>query len=188
MKYKNLTAVPGVIPLALALLVATSSSPPAHAQLKGITGTGLYDFLIQTNCFALSAQQDTRTPYWITDGTYPDNRVPLLATGTAKGIVRTVDLADQVKFFSSNPAVVQAPAVIQAIGGVPYQPTDVWFTIKAPSRPMDVDVTAVSSVTSVIGAVAQLGQPKRVTRKFRVYPPQRISKAAIVPARPRIRQ
>ena len=186
MKHRTPGGIRRAAPIALVLLLATGTSLPVHAQLKGVTGTGLYDFLIQTNCFALSAQQDTRTPYWITDGTYPDNRVPLLATGTAKGIVRTVDLADQVKFFSSNPAVVQAPAVIQAvgaIGGVPYQPTDVWFTIKPPSRPMDVDVTAVSSVTSVIGAVAQLGQPTRVTRKFRVYPPQKISKAAIVPAR-----
>lgn len=173
-------------PLAIALLMGTAL--PAQAQLKGLTGSGLYDFLVQTNCVALSEQQDTRTPDWITDGTYPNNRVPLLAAGMAQGIVRTVDLPDQVKFFSSNPAVIEAPAKIQAvgaIGGVPYQPTDVFFTVNASSRPRDVDITAVSSTTTVIGAVARLGQPTRVTRKFRVYPPQRISKAATVPARKR---
>lgn len=168
------------------LLLAPGIGGPAHAQLKGLTGSGLYDFLIQTNCFAVSAQADTRTPYWLFDGTYPDNRVPLLAAGTAKGIVRTVDLADQVSFSSSHPSIVQPPPKIQAvgaIGGVPYQPTEVFFTIKAPSRPTDVDVTAEGSATSVVGAVASLGQPKRVTRKFRVYPPQKISKAVIAPAK-----
>lgn len=171
---------------AFALLFALGAGMPANAELKGITGSGLYDFLIQTNCFAVAEQADTRTPYWIFDGTYPDNRVPLLAAGTAKGIVRTVDMADQVSFFSSNPAVVQTPAKIQAvgaIGGVPYQQTETYFTIKAPSRPTDVDITAEGSATSVIGTVARLGKPKRVTRHFRVYPPQKISSAAIAPAK-----
>src|SRR5690606_10061815 len=155
-------ARPGrMAPMTCALLCTLGTSLPAHAQLKGLTGSGLYDFLIQTNCFAVSEQADTRTPNWLCNGTYPDNRVPILAPGTAKGIVRTVDLADQVSFFSSNPAVVQAPAKIQAvgaIGGVPYQPTDVFFTIKAPSAPTNVDITAEGSATSVVGTVAQLGQ------------------------------
>lgn len=171
-------------PVTCALLCTAGTSLPAHAQLQGLTGSGLYDFLIQTNCFALSEQTNTRTPNWVFDGTYPDNRVPLLAPGTAKGIVRTVELADQVSFFSSNPAVIHAPNKIQAvgaIGGVRYQPTEVFFSIKTPSAPTNVDVTAEGSVTSVVGAVAQLGQPKRVTRKFRVYPPQKINRAALVP-------
>ncbi len=179
--------IPGrLVPVTLAVLAALGAGPPASAQLKGITGSGLYDFLIQTNCFALSEQQNTRTPWWVYDDTYPDNRVPLLAAGTAKGIVRTVDLPDQVTFLSSNPAVIKPPPKIQAvgaIGGVPYQQTDVYFTINAPSRPTDVDITAVGSSTSVIGAVASLGQAKRVERGFRVYPPQKIKSAAITPAR-----
>lgn len=173
-------------PAALALLTV-GAGLPADAQVKGLTGSGLYDFLIPTNCFALSEQANTRTPYWLTDGTYPDNRVPLLATGNAKGIIRTVDLADQVSFHSSNPGVIPAPAKIQAvgaIGGVNYQPTDVWFNVKAPARPTNVDITARGSASSVIGAVAQLGQAKSVTRRFRVYPPQKISKATIGPGKP----
>lgn len=174
---------------AFALLTIGAGGVPAEAQVavplvKELTGGGLYDFLIQTNCFAMSAQSDTRTPYWLFDETYPDNRVPLFATGNAKGIVRTINLADQVSFFSSNPAVVLPPAKIQAvgaIGGVMYQPTDVWFAVKAPSRPVDIDITAVGSTNSVAGAVAQLGQAKRMTRNFRVYPPQKISKATIGP-------
>lgn len=171
---------------ALALLLTIGAGLPANAQGISITGGGLYDFLIQTNCFAVSAQQDTRTPYWISDGTYPGNRVPLLATGTAKGIVRTIDLPDQVSFISSNPAVIPPPPKIQAvgaIGGVKYQPTDVYFTIKTPSRPTDIDIIAVGPTKSIVGAVVDLGQPKRVKRKFRVYPPQRISKAIIGPAK-----
>lgn len=173
--------------LALALLIMGAGLPANAQYVKGVTGAGLYDFLIPTNCFAVSAQSNTRTPYWLTDGTYPDNRVPLLATGTSTGIVRTVDLADQVSFLSSNPAVIPPPAKIQAvgaIGGVGYQPTNVNFRIQEPARPTDVDVTAVGSVNSVIGMASRLGQPKRVVRKFRVYPPQKISKATIAPAKP----
>lgn len=189
MKINRYTAIAyRLIPLALALLVM-GAAPPVKAEtyIKGFMGSGLYDFLIQTNCYAVSAQSDTRTPDWISDGTYPNNRVPLLAAGTSTGIVRTVDLADQVTFFSSNPAVMPPPPKIQAvgaIGGVGYQPTKVYFTINAPSRPTNIDITAQSSVNSVVGTVAQLGQPKRVTRKFRVYPPQRISKTTLGPAKP----
>ena len=185
MMFERYTAMYGGLPrLALATLLM-GAAVPAKAQVH-ITGSGLYDFLIQTNCFAVSAQANTRTPSWITDGTYPDNRVPLLASGTTEGIVRTVDLADQVSFFSSNPAVIPPPAKIQAvgaIGGINYQPTNVHFTIKAPSRPTNVDITAKGSVNSAIGTIAQLGQAKSVTRKFRVYPPQKISKATIGPAK-----
>lgn len=176
-----------LIQSAFALLLIIAAGLPANAQGISITGGGLYDFLIQTNCFAASAQADTRTPYWISDGTYPGNRVPLLATGTAKGIIRTIDLPDQVSFISSNPAVIPPPAKIQAvgaIGGVNYQPTDVYFTVNAPSRPTDVDITAVGPTKSIVGAVVDLGQAKRVTRKFRVYPPQKISKATIAPTKP----
>jgi hypothetical protein len=171
-----------LIQAALALLVTLGAGLSAHAQGISITGGGLYDFLIQTNCFAVSAQANTRTPSWISDGTYPGNRVPLLATGTAKGIIRTIDLPDQVSFISSNPAVIPPPPKIQAvgaIGGVKYQPTDVYFTIKSPSRPTDVDITAVGPTKSIVGAVVDLGQPKLVKRKLRVYPPQKISKATI---------
>ncbi|HEX2139528.1 MAG TPA: hypothetical protein VHG33_07445 [Woeseiaceae bacterium] len=188
MMLKRTLDLPGRLPAPAALALLTiGAALPAEAQVNALTGSGLYDFLIPTNCFALSEQADTRTPYWLSDGTYPDNRVPLLATGNARGIVRTVDLADQVSFHSSNPRVIPAPAKIQAvgaIGGVNYQPSDVWFTVKAPSRPTNVDITAQGSVNSVIGAVAQLGQAKRVTRKFRVYPPQKISKATIGPEKP----
>lgn len=185
MMFKRTSDLPGRLfaPAAFALLTA-GGGLPAHAQVQALTGSGLYDFIIPTNCIALSEQENTRTPYWVSDGTYPGNRVPLLATGNAKGIVRTVDLADQVTFFSSNPAVILPPAKIQAvgaIGGIKYQPTDVWFTVKAPSRPTNIDITAVGSVNSAIGAVSRLGQDKRVTRKFRVYPPQSISKMTLGP-------
>lgn len=164
-----------------------AASQVAVPRIPELTGGGLYDFLIQTNCFALSAQADTRTPHWVFDNTYPDNRVPLLASGSAKGIVRTIDLADQVTFTSSKPAVIQTPGTIQAvgaIGGVPYQQTDAYFTIKAPAAVTDVDITAQGSVNSLVGTAVNLGQPKRVTRKFRVYPPQRIKAATLSPSRP----
>lgn len=186
MMFKRFSDLPRrlVAPAALALLT-TGAGLPAHAQMQALTGSGLYDFIIPTNCIALSEQENTRTPYWVSDGTYPGNRVPLLATGNAKGIVRTVDLADQISFFSSNPAVILPPAKIQAvgaIGGIKYQPTDVWFTVNAPSRPTNIDITAVGSVNSAIGAVSRMGQAKRVTRKFRVYPPQSISETTLGPA------
>lgn len=176
-------------PAACAVLAAFGAALPAHAQVTigpSLTGGGLYDFLIQTNCIYLQEQTDTRTPFWAFSGPYPDGRVPLFGPGTARGYVRTIDLADQITWESSQPTIIPPPPKIQAvgaIGGVKYQQTEVFFTIKTPSRITDVDITAVGSVDSVTGAAVKLGQPTRVTRKFRVYPPQKISKVTLSPTK-----
>lgn len=169
----------------LVSILVIGGGMPGHAQ-NPVTGGGMYDFLIQTNCFVVRKQQDTGTPSWISDGTYPENRVPLLAAAPATGIVRTVDLPDQIAFFSSHPTVVVPPPKVQAvgaIGGVPYQPTNVPITVKSPRQPTDVTVTAQGSRTSVVGSAIQLGQPKRVERKFRVYPPQAFKSAVLAPVK-----
>ena len=168
-------------------LLCVASAPAPADYLQGVTGSGLYDFLIKTNCFALPEQQDTRTPYWLIDNTYPGNRIPVFSPGQARGYIRTVDIADQIIFFSSNPAVIPPPPKLQAvgaIGGVRYQQTQVFFDISnLVQRPTDITITAQGTITSVVSAATRLGKPKTSTADLRVYPPQTIKSAALAPAR-----